>query len=253
MKISVIIPYKNEPETAELAGRCLKSVMSQEFDIHYLVDFDGKGVSIMRNQGIESALKAGADYITFLDADDEYLPDAYEQICAAIREEPEEQIIQLNHYVEKDRERRARFFNRRGTYFLDNLPGLWVTVWNKVYKAELFEHIRFCEQMSYGEDELFNLHCLTKARRIYCSERFAVIHHKDNPNSLSKTATISDLMSEQEALCSVIRTASGFNDQELCEAVRKRQELLWSCAAYKRIFSEVHQDSITTSCKTETK
>lgn len=237
MKISVIIPYKNEPETAELAGRCLKSVMSQDFNVIYLVDFDGKGVSAMRNQGIESALKAGSDYITFLDADDEYLPDAYEQILAAIREAPEENIIQLNHYLEKDGERRARFFNRRGTYFLDRLPGLWVTVWNKVYKAELFKAIRFNEHMKYGEDETINLMMLGIARRIYCSERFAVVHHKDNPNSLSKMATLDDLMEEQLMLIDLIRCSA--EDQELCEAIRQRQEVLWSCPAYKRIFSEV--------------
>ena len=45
MKISVIIPYKNEPETAELMGRCLKSVINQNFNVIYLVDFDAKGVS----------------------------------------------------------------------------------------------------------------------------------------------------------------------------------------------------------------
>ena len=242
MKISVIIPYKNEPETAELAGRCLKSVMSQDFNVIYLVDFDGKGVSAMRNQGIESALKAGSDYITFLDADDEYLPDAYEQILAAIREAPEENIIQLNHYVEKDGERRARFFNRRGTYFLDRLPGLWVTVWNKVIKAELLKEIRFADYLSYGEDEVFNLLCLEKARRLYCSERFAVVHHKDNPKSLSKSADITDLLCEQEALCGLLSRISKQGDQELCEAIRQRQETLWSCPAYKRIFSEVHKN-----------
>ena len=240
MKISVIIPYKNEPETAELAGRCLKSVMSQDFNVIYLVDFDGKGVSAMRNQGIESALKAGSDYITFLDADDEYLPDAYEQILAAIREAPEENIIQLNHYLQADDgSRRARFFNRRGTYFLDRLPGLWVTVWNKVYKAELIKDIRFRKDMSYGEDEMFNLMCLQIARRLYCSERFAVVHHKDNPKSLSKTATALDIVDEQQALCDFLGGVATQGDQELAEAIRQRQEALWSCPAYKRIFSEV--------------
>ena len=125
MKISVIIPYKNEPETAELLGRCLKSVMNQNFNIIYLVDFDGKGVSFMRNQGIESALRAGSDYITFLDADDTYAPDAYEQIMSAISEEPDEPIIQLNHVREfPDGRTQQRMWNRRGTYTLDNLPQL---------------------------------------------------------------------------------------------------------------------------------
>ena len=243
MKISVIIPYKNEPETAGLVGRCLTSVMNQQFDVQYIVDFDGKGVSATRNKGIELALKNGADYITFLDADDEYTPDAYKQIRAAIEEEPQENIIQLNHYLMRpDVTTRVRFFNRRGTYYLDSLPQFWVGVWNKIYKADLIRDIRFKEGMSYGEDEIFNLQCLIKARQIYCTEKMAVIHHKDNPASLSKTATVKDLMDEQMALCDLANRAYENGDQEICETIRIRQTELWDNGAYKRIFSEVNNN-----------
>ena len=243
MKISVIIPYKRDEETAELAGRCLESVMNQDFDIIYLVDFDGEGVSVTRNKGIAQALHNGADYITFLDADDTYTPDAYEQILAAIEEEPQEQIIQLNHYLMRpDGTTRVRFFNRRATYYLDSLPQFWVGVWNKVYKADLIRDIRFKEGMSYGEDELFNLECLAKARQIYCSEKMAVIHHKDNPASLSKTATVKDLMDEQEALCEIVRRSYDAKDFCMCEAVRQRQSVLWTNSTYLKVFSEVHNN-----------
>ena len=235
MKISVIIPYKNEPETAELAGRCLKSVMSQNFDIHYLVDFDGKGVSVMRNQGIESALKAGADYITFLDADDTYAPDAYEQILSAISEAPDEPIIQLNHVREfPDGRTQQRMWNRRGTYTLDNLPQLWVSSCNKVIKADLIKDIRFIEGLNHGEDEIFILSCLAKARRLYHSERIALHYHKDNPNSLSTVTSLEDLIGEQEALCEFAEKHK--DDPELLRAVRQRQSELWNNACYKRVF-----------------
>lgn len=243
MKISVIIPYKNEPETAGLVGRCLTSVMNQQFDVQYIVDFDGKGVSATRNKGIELALKNGADYITFLDADDEYTPDAYKQIRAAIEEEPQENIIQLNHFLmSSDGSMRVRFFNRRATYFPGCLPQFWVGVWNKIYKADLIRDIRFKEGMSYGEDEIFNLQCLIKARQIYCTEKMAVIHHKDNPASLSKTATVKDLMDEQMALCDLANRAYENGDQEICETIRIRQTELWDNGAYKRIFSEVNNN-----------
>ena len=171
MKISVIIPYKPEYETDHLAARCLKSVMSQDFNVIYLVDFDGEGVSFMRNQGIESAIKAGSDYITFLDADDTYAPDAYEQIMSAISEAPDEPIIQLNHVREfPDGRTQQRMWNRRGTYTLDNLPQLWVSSCNKVIKADLIKDIRFINGLNHGEDELFILECLAKARSGRASE-----------------------------------------------------------------------------------
>lgn len=235
MKISVIIPYKPEYETDHLAARCLKSVMSQDFNVIYLVDFDGKGVSFMRNQGIESAIKAGSDYITFLDADDTYAPDAYEQIVSAISEEPDEPIIQLNHVREfPDGRTQQRMWNRRGTYTLDNLPQLWVSSCNKVIKADLIKDIRFIEGLNHGEDELFILNCLAKARRLYHSERIALHYHKDNPNSLSTVTSLEDLIGEQKALCEFAENHK--DDPELLRAVRQRQSELWNNACYKRVF-----------------
>ena len=235
MKISVIIPYKPEYETDHLAARCLKSVMSQNFNVIYLVDFDGKGVSFMRNQGIESALRAGSDYITFLDADDTYAPDAYEQIVSAISEEPDEPIIQMNHVREfPDGRTQQRMWNRRGTYTLDNLPQLWVSSCNKVIKADLIKDIRFIEGLNHGEDEIFILNCLAKARRLYHSERIALHYHKDNPNSLSTVTSLNDLIAEQGALLDFLIEHK--DDAELLRAIRQRQTELWNNACYKRVF-----------------
>lgn len=235
MNIAVVIPYKPEPETSALYDRCLASVISQPFGIIIKVDFDNEGVSVMRNRGIEEALKAGADYITFLDADDTYAPDAYEQICAAIEEEPDEQIIQLNHVREfEDGRIQQRLWNRRGTYTLDNLPQLWVSSCNKIIKADLIKDIRFINGLNHGEDELFILECLAKARRLYHSERIALHYHKDNPNSLSTVTSLNDLLWEQEHLCWFVEKHK--DDPELLRAVRQRQSELWNNACYKRVF-----------------
>lgn len=235
MNIAVVIPYKPEPETSALYDRCLASVISQPFGIIIKVDFDNEGVSVMRNRGIEEALKAGADYITFLDSDDTYAPDAYEQICAAIEEEPDEQIIQLNHVREfEDGRIQQRLWNRRGTYTLDRLPQLWVSSCNKVIKTELIKDIRFIEGLNHGEDEVFILECLAKARRLYHSERVALHYHKDNPNSLSTTTSLEDIIGEQKAIVDFL--ANHKDDQEICGAVRIRQAELWNNACYKRVF-----------------
>lgn len=235
MKISVIIPYKNEPETSELAGRCLKSVMSQDFNIIYLVDFDGKGVSFMRNQGIESALRAESDYITFLDADDTYAPDAYEQIMSAISEAPDEPIIQLNHVREyEDGKTKLRLMSKQGTYTLDRLPNLWVSSVNKVFKADLIRGVRFKTGLNHGEDELFVLECLVKTRRMYVSSRIALHYHKDNPNSLSTTTSLNDLIDEQTALMWFAMMHK--DDAEILAVIRRRQAELWNNACYTKVF-----------------
>lgn len=235
MKISVIIPYKPEEGTAKLLGRCLNSVFNQDFNIIYLVDFDAKGVSFTRNQGLISAIRAESDYITFLDADDTYAPDAYEQMVKAIEEAPDAPIIQMNHVREfPDGRTQQRMWNRRGTYTLDNLPQLWVSSCNKVIKTDLIKDIRFVEGLNHGEDEIFILNCLTKARRLYHSERIALHYHKDNPNSLSTITSLEDLLGEQKALCEFADAHK--DDPELLRAVRQRQSELWNNACYKRVF-----------------
>lgn len=256
MKIALIIPYKNAEKWIK---RCLDSIKG-DFEVILVDDHseDGSseivdnhpnhdnfihtctmvshGVSAARNIGLHHAIEdVGADYIAFLDADDELHPDAYRNMCKAISEAPDDGIIQFNHLmVTGDTIPVPRMHNAQGTYFLKNLPKLWVSVVNKVYKAELIKDLQFNIDLKHGEDELFNLHCLAKARRIYNSEKVTMIHHKDNPNSLSKSTTIDDLIQGQFYLASFLY--QNRRDVELREAIRQRQAELWSNPCYKRVF-----------------
>ena len=256
MKIALIIPYKNAEKWIK---RCLDSIKG-DFEVILVGDHstDGSseivddhpnhdnfihtctmishGVSAARNIGLHHAIEdVGADYIAFLDADDELHPDAYKNICKAISEAPDDGIIQFNHLMVVDNGFPVpRMYNKQGTYLLNNLPKLWVSVVNKVYKAELIDGLQFDIDLAHGEDELFNLRCLKKARRIYNSERVTMIHHKDNPNSLSKSTTIDDLIQEQFYLVNFLYENS--RDVEFREAIRQRQAELWSNPCYKRVF-----------------
>lgn len=238
MKIAVIVPYYPEEETAELYTRCLDSI-DIRFRVFNVVDYNQSGVSVARNRGIHAALNGGVDYITFLDADDTFNKDAYDQICEAIREAPDADIIQLNHEREKEGfPKWMKHINFAGWYGLNELPSFWVAVWNKIYKADLIRkhNIRFSEGLNYGEDEMFNLECLARARKIYCSERVAMTHHFDNPNSLTKMIDFAGLLAEQHVLLGFMYDRK--DDQELYEAVRQRQVQLWSSIVYKTIKGE---------------
>ena len=88
--------------------------------------------------------------------------------------------------------------------------------------------------LNHGEDEIFILNCLAKARRLYHSERIALHYHKDNPNSLSTVTSLEDLIGEQKGLCEFAEKHN--DDPELLRAVRQRQSELWNNACYKRVF-----------------
>ena len=255
MKIALIVPFKN---AKAWLPRCLKSI-DPRFELILVDDHsdDGtnikelaakhlrgaayfeqmiykevKGVADARNVGLYRALKIGSDYITFLDADDELAPDAYDQIKAAIAEAPDAPIIQLNHaFAKTDGSKWPRLPNKRGTYELRNLPKLWASSCNKIIKADLVKEIRFPD-LRHGEDEIFILECLAKARRIYNSERIALYYHKDNPNSLSASTTLDDIIGEQVALLEFLDDHR--DDKEICEAIRIRQSELWINPTYKR-------------------
>lgn len=254
MKIALIVPFKN---AKAWLPRCLRSI-DPRFDLILVDDHSDDGTNIKelaakhlrgeayflklltvltgvadaRNLGLEQARDIGADYITFLDADDELAPDAFDQMIAAIMEAPDAPIIQLNHLVVKpDGSKWPRLPNRRGTYELRNLPKLWASSCNKLFKMEAVNGISF-PNIQHGEDELFVLEVLAKARRIYNSERVALYYHNDNPNSLSKSTTLDDIIAEQVALLEFLDDHR--DDKEICEAIRIRQSELWINPTYKR-------------------
>jgi len=253
MKIALIIPYKN---AAQWLPRCLASIDSRfitiavddrsEDDSTYIVDTYrdcGKitqnartlfsGAAGARSWGLVLVKDYAPDYVTFLDADDELAPDAFDQMIAAIKEAPDAQIIQLNHLLVKpDGTKWPRLPNKRGTYELNNLPKLWASSCNKLFKWKALDGVSFPLGQNHGEDELFVLEVLAKARRIYNSERVALYYHNDNPNSLSKSTTLDDIIAEQVALLEFLDDHRG--DAELCEAVRIRQAELWINPTYKR-------------------
>lgn len=253
MKIALVIPYKN---AAQWLPRCLASVdprfelilvddnstdgvdigaLAEEYlrgDAYALRNLFGDGVADARSKGLAKAQKDGFDYVAFLDADDELAPDAYDQMIAAIKEAPDAPIIQLNHLVVKpDGSKWPRLPNRRGTYELRNLPKLWASSCNKLFKMEAVNGISF-PNIQHGEDELFVLEVLAKARRIYNSEHVALYYHNDNPNSLSKSTTLDDIIAEQVALLEFLDDHR--DDKEICEAIRIRQSELWINPTYKR-------------------
>ena len=232
--IAVIVPYLPEDSTKALYQRCIDSI-DKRFETILAIDFNHRGVSAMRNDGIELALKKGVDYITFLDADDTLGEDAYDQIVAAINEQPNEGIIQLNHVREyEDGKTKLRLMSKQGTYTLDRLPNLWVSSVNKVFKADLIRDIRFKVGLNHGEDELFVLECLAKTRQMYVSSRIALHYHKDNPNSLSTTTILNDLIDEQTAL--MMFALLHKDDAEMLAVIRRRQAELWNNACYTKVF-----------------
>lgn len=195
--ISVIVPvYKVEA----YLGRCVESILAQTYrNMEILLVDDGspdrcpqiceeyaakdprirvihqenKGLSGARNTGID---KARGEYLAFIDSDDKWLPHFLESLYRAMTEtgadisqcrweymhgneilEPYDPHAKRECYT--GREMLAKLYIRTGAYY--------VVAWNKLYKASLFENIRYPEGKIH-EDEATTYRLFDLAETCVC-------------------------------------------------------------------------------------
>lgn len=254
----MIVPFWN---AEEWLPRCLDSLLKQKGDFEFILVDDQstdesreiaydfcfkdprfvlltnhrtKGVSGARNTGIEIA---DGEWITFLDADDEMCDDAYETFIGAIRQDEDANMHQFNHlrhYV-KNGLTVKKYANSGGDYDIENMPLMWFGVWNKLYRAEFIKDIRFDEDITYGEDGLFNLECLAVDGHIHHAnrEKVTVIHHFENQESLSHIKQPVDLIKQAHAYEDL---AMRLTDVKMRGFICDELSRLWG-NGFKRVFT----------------
>ncbi len=185
MKVSVIVPVYN---CAPYVERCVRSIMTQTYtDLEIICVDDGSsdnsgrildslaeedsrirvihqqnaGVSAARNSGLDMAT---GELITFVDGDDAIEPDMYETLlpyfddpdvdivhCGYKRIRPDGTVIDINGTGRLVRQNRyeAAACLLAGRLFVGSLC-------NKIYRAFLFQNVRFDTFLAINEDVLGN-------------------------------------------------------------------------------------------------
>lgn len=199
--ISIVVPVYKSEETLPLCVRTLQEQRTAEELEIILVD-DGSpdscpalcdrlagedprirvihkengGVSSARNAGIEAAR---GEFLLFVDSDDYVEPEMAEALRKGIGEADLVLCGFHHHYVGKDVvklpfaagfEIPDQFLELYGAGYM-NMP------WNKLFRRELVG--RFDEDLSLGEDLLFNLDYLSRAKKIALVEK-ALYHYIQN-------------------------------------------------------------------------
>jgi glycosyltransferase involved in cell wall biosynthesis len=206
-KISVILPVYNVEQAVEMSVQSVLNQTYRNLEV-ILVD-DGStdhsgaicdtiagmdsrvvvvhqnhaGPSGSRNVGIE---KATGSYIAFIDSDDYVLPGMLETLYANLQKSdadvsmcefervPEEEIAHLSPKAKQTGEQRLVLFEKEQLFPLlfhnsfKNKSTL-VVVWNKLYRAEVFESIRFPDGHIH-EDEYIIHHVLDRIDRMVYTE-----------------------------------------------------------------------------------
>jgi hypothetical protein len=193
--VSVIVPLYNGASTIE---RALASVTAQSCSDWELIVIDdastddsvrraqdfatqtddrririietptNRGSSSARNTGIDAA---AGEFMTFLDADDEMLPDYLEVLTSAC--DAETDIVTCGHLMSVEgAEERPRSSRAAGR--MDGLSALRAALadtitpfpWDKLYRRSLFDGLRYPEGLKRFEDMVVNLCLYPRARHV---------------------------------------------------------------------------------------
>lgn len=183
--IEVIICDGNSSDrTWEIAGQFTK-----RYDFVKRMRQTGTGVSNARNEGMKAA---AGEYIQFVDSDDFLLPAATEQMVHALEAEDADIVLAGFRMRKSGAERtpRAGSYTDAAEFVKERFPEAYGyrtnflnTPWNKLYRRRNLTAV-FPEDLSLGEDLLFNLEVLKEAKGIVVIPHVVYEYNNVNENSL---------------------------------------------------------------------
>ena len=214
MKLSIIIPAYNVEQTLE---RCVESVLRQKFRDYQLILVDdgstdgsgricdelakrdhriqtihqpNKGLSAARNAGIK---RAKGEYITFIDSDDYIHSDTLKPLMDILAIHHEYDFIEypVDEYVGKRGKQRRLFFKQQSfsdmrEYWYETQAFRHAYAWNKIYRRELFQTVKFPEGMKF--EDIFTLPHLLGNCRMVATVNEGLYFYCHNPKGITETA-----------------------------------------------------------------
>lgn len=180
IKVSVIVPVYN---TEKYLKKCLESLVKQSLkEIEIIIVNDGSpdqsediinryqkeypekikafkkvngGLSSARNMGID---KAGGEYLAFVDSDDYVKTQMFEKMYAKAKEEDLDLV--MCDFIEEHTNKSVKcscHLNQSMTGIepiKEHMVILYPSAWNKIYRRELFDHIRFKPDVWFEDVEM---------------------------------------------------------------------------------------------------
>lgn len=217
-KISVIIPTHN---VEKYIKRCVDSIINQTYKnleviivddfstdktydmLKHIGDNDSRikifrtakaGVSCARNLALE---KSTGKYIMFLDSDDEYDTNMIEIMHEHMCLEGVDMVVcnYTNIYTNENvinTKCCTQGMKCKQDYLKVDAAHCHViyygAIWNKIYNGQIIRDngIRFDEEITLGEDSLFNIEYFKFIKKIYVTQKILYKYYRNNENSLTK-------------------------------------------------------------------
>ena len=214
--ISVIIPVYN---VKDYVKESIESVINQTYkNLEIIIIDDGsnddsekicdeyakkdKRIKLIhqKNQGLSAARNKGLDiangkYISFLDSDDMYYPEMLEKTYNAMINNDVDCVI-CDYVKGKNKEKTKRLkgrLNIKEDKIIDNKKALNylihkkinTSVWNKLYKKELFDNVRFPKGHVH-EDIILTMKILKNSNKTYLLNK-KLVFYRMNSSSITHT------------------------------------------------------------------
>ena len=234
--ISVIVPVYN---VEDYLDRCINSIINQTYNNLEIIlvddgstDSSGKmcddyalkddrikvlhkengGVSSARNAGLDIA---SGDYIGFVDSDDYIACDMYETLFEnAIINDADISMCQIqkqylngnySHPVEHENCMLDKYEIMSGFFEEGFIKDIMYSVYDKIYKQELLENIRFKEYYM-GEDILFSFQTIIKAQKAYYDNKIGYYYILRENSAMTSNFSVKrfdyvDAVTEIENIC----------------------------------------------------
>ena len=214
MKLSIVIPVYRVEDTLD---RCVESVLCQDVpDMEVILVDDGSpdccpqlcdrwaisdariSVIHQRNDGLSAARNAGieqakGDYITFVDSDDFLAPNTYQPLIQQLTEQPDIDILEypLCWHAGAADQRIVSF----GYQTYDNANDYWLLAhayehtyaWNKIYRRQLFQNVRYPVGRVY--EDVAALPLLLQHARKVATTTCGLYHYCWNAAGITATAS----------------------------------------------------------------
>lgn len=256
--ISVIVPVFNGQDYLE---NCIQSIESQTYgNLEVVIVNDGstdltgtvcekmrtsydnvrvltlsaEGVSAARNRGIEAAQ---GEFITFVDADDRIHSDMLEILYNCMID-TDSDVAGCRFFIWIDEEEwkqgavRAKASDERAagqTYVYDTGRYLKEALlcgnsrcWSKLYRKEIFDQVRFPENLSVGEDMLFLVRMLPYVNQIAETDYAGYGYYRNPSGAMNREFTpryMDQITCWQLAREEILRTDASLDAQVTSHAV----------------------------------
>ncbi|PAD30658.1 glycosyltransferase family 2 protein [Paenibacillus sp. 7523-1] len=234
-KISVIIPMFNSEDFIEST---IESVTSQSMkDIEIIMIDDGsndrtyqialnfsaqhknivvlknsfsKGVSGARNSGLEVAK---GEYVFFLDSDDILPRNSLENMYRLAMAHKADIVTGIYERFDSKSQSIVQFFNQfpqlkiEGPLSLINNPYIVFSVYScgKLFKRNLIENVKFNEDLHYGEDQVFTIKSLLRAKTIINSSDVVYKYRiRDGESESASQSVYKDPLTNLEQVLSML-------------------------------------------------